>query len=167
MVTGIEVAGLALAIFPIVLKGLRFYLEDTQEIKEARAYTGKLKRLHRKLKMENMKFENTCELLLEGMVSAEEMKRMVSGSGWEDPGFQEVLKQRLRPQDIQTIVDVMGDLKAYLQELVDAIGIDSMKLDENNKVRISSDTRPHTSEAFVNPFYNVSSLPGLTCNGIN
>ncbi|KAF8534594.1 hypothetical protein BDD12DRAFT_895556 [Trichophaea hybrida] len=40
MVTGIETAGLALAIFPIVMRGLAFYLDTAKEVKEST--TGQL-----------------------------------------------------------------------------------------------------------------------------
>ncbi|KAF8246825.1 hypothetical protein K440DRAFT_644329 [Wilcoxina mikolae CBS 423.85] len=83
--------------------------------------------------MEKVKFENTCELLLEGMVSAEKMKYLVSGRDWEEDEFQDLLRQRLRPQDIQTIIGAMEELRTYLQELVDRIGADNIQLDGDNK----------------------------------
>ncbi|KAF8539955.1 hypothetical protein BDD12DRAFT_835622 [Trichophaea hybrida] len=60
MPTGIEIAGLTLVIFPIVVQCLRFYLEGCQKIKEASQYRGTLKRLYRKFGMGKVKFENTC-----------------------------------------------------------------------------------------------------------
>ncbi|KAF8534716.1 hypothetical protein BDD12DRAFT_895321 [Trichophaea hybrida] len=94
-----EVAGLALAIFPLVVKGLGVYLDATQKIKDVKDYKKVLRPLVRQLEMEKCKFVNTCEILLEGMVLAEEVDTS------------------------KAFVDAVGALTSHLQELGNEIGL--------------------------------------------
>ncbi|KAF8537487.1 hypothetical protein BDD12DRAFT_222071 [Trichophaea hybrida] len=51
MVTGVETTGLALAIFPILVQSIGFYLEGSRTIKDWWNYKGVLSRLVRQLEM--------------------------------------------------------------------------------------------------------------------
>ncbi|KAF8248393.1 hypothetical protein K440DRAFT_626275 [Wilcoxina mikolae CBS 423.85] len=124
MVTGVEAAGLALAIFPLVVNGFGCYLDGIRKIKEAKNYRGVLKRLIRNLEMEKITFENTCEFFLEGMVSAKEMEDLVIGVGWDRPEFQIILQGRLRANEAEAFAAAVAALTEYLQELVKDLGLD-------------------------------------------
>jgi len=129
MVTGIETAGLALAIFPLVVRGLAFYLDAAQKVKEIYKYEGVLKRLVRELEMERSKFENTCAVLLEGMVSAEQLATLVSGEGWKDPNLQNGLERCLGLNAAKSFTEAVAALNSLLDSLRKGIG-----LDENSQV---------------------------------
>ncbi|KAF8542788.1 hypothetical protein BDD12DRAFT_333858 [Trichophaea hybrida] len=130
MVTGVEAAGLALAIFPLVVNGLGCYLDGIRKIKQAKNYRGVLKRLIRNFEMEKIKFQNTCEFFLGGMVSAKEMEDLVSGVGWNRPEFQCVLLGRLRENAADAFIAAVEALTESLQELGKDLGFD-----EDQKVR--------------------------------
>jgi hypothetical protein len=119
-----EVTGLALAIFPIVVQGLQFYLgPGHQTIMDFRNYKRALKPLVRQLNMEGCKFEITCELLLEGTVSAEQVASLVKGIGWNEPEFQEVLHDHLHPNQAAAFVEAVEALHSKLHNLSEELGI--------------------------------------------
>jgi len=124
MVTGVEAAGLALAIFPIVVQGFACYLDGIRKIKEAKNYRGMLKRLARGLKMEKITFENTCEFFLEGMVTGEEMVVLVTGVGWDKLEFQSTLLGRLKPNEAEAFIAAVKALTEYLREFEKGLGLD-------------------------------------------
>jgi len=109
MVTGIEAAGLALAIFPLVVKG---YQEGASMLKVAKNHKRVLRRLVRTLAMENILFENTCRSLLHGMVPANEMARFFDGrgEGWKDDRFQEQLQEKFRPEEVEVFTNAVEEL---------------------------------------------------------
>lgn len=59
MVTGIEVAGLALGVFPLVIAGIKLYIDFAKEVKQMRDYEHTLDKFRRELKIEKSKFDNT------------------------------------------------------------------------------------------------------------
>ncbi|KAF8243707.1 hypothetical protein K440DRAFT_663936 [Wilcoxina mikolae CBS 423.85] len=122
MVTGVEAAGLALAIFPILVQSIGFYLEGSRTIKDWWNYKGVLSRLVRQLEMEQVKFENTCGIFLEGLVTAEQATILVGGTGWDDIDFQEVLRQRLQSNVAKAFVDAVVALHLQLRKLSIDIG---------------------------------------------
>lgn len=133
MVTGIETAGLALAVFPIVVSGLQFYADGARTIKAMWRPEMALKSLIRDIGMEKCKFENTCTFLLEGMVSDSHLILLMDYPGgplWRDNDLQEKLKSRLRPATAQYYMEAMEALTSTLQSLQVKLG-----LDKDDKVR--------------------------------
>ncbi|KAF8539020.1 hypothetical protein BDD12DRAFT_925468 [Trichophaea hybrida] len=125
MVTGIETAGLVLAAFPILIQCLDFYNGGVQKATELKNYRRVLKRLVRELKMEKCKFGNTCENLLDGMssISAEEVKTLIEGEGWENTKFQDKLKKQLGSQSACAFTEAAKEMNSSLQELGEKIGL--------------------------------------------
>ncbi|KAA8894846.1 hypothetical protein FN846DRAFT_785833 [Sphaerosporella brunnea] len=123
MVTGIEAAGLALGIFPILIKGIRFYIDGVGTIKDWWRYKGVLSRLVRQLETEQLKFENTCGHLLEGLVTAGEATDLVGGIGWDNPAFQEILGQRHNPKMVKVFTESVQALHRHLEQLSKDVGV--------------------------------------------
>ncbi|KAF8537861.1 hypothetical protein BDD12DRAFT_199079 [Trichophaea hybrida] len=121
MLTGIEIANLTLSIFPLVLKGLDFYLQLAPKMKEIKDYQEVLVCVVRELKLKKARFENTCEFLLEGVLWPEQLAKLLDGNGWSDLQFQEVLEMCLRPNAAQAFTDAVTDLRKPLNDL--AIGL--------------------------------------------
>jgi hypothetical protein len=65
MPTGIESAGLALAIFPLVLQGIGAYLNGADKAKDIWYWRRKLRCVERELKTESVLFRNTCLRLID------------------------------------------------------------------------------------------------------
>ena len=55
-----EAAGVVLAVLPLLVKSLSLYLDGTHQVKELWRWKSNLKEMIRKLKMEQVIFQNTC-----------------------------------------------------------------------------------------------------------
>jgi hypothetical protein len=123
MVTGIEVTGIALAIFPLVIEGLKSYSNGARTIKDMWRPQMALKSLIRELGMEQCKFENTLTSLLEGIVSESDQLSLMNDPGgelWYTEDLQNTLESRLRTtKAVQVYVDSMNDLVFVLKTLED------------------------------------------------
>ncbi|KAI5791093.1 hypothetical protein EDC01DRAFT_616349 [Geopyxis carbonaria] len=132
MATGIEAAGLALAIFPLLVSGLKFYSEGCNTIIEWRQYRKGVKELTRQLKMEQAFFENTCASLLGGMVSAKESTCLMEDPGgdlWKTPKIQKALQEYMPANLVQSFLETIAVLYEALGELQDMFrltGFDKM-----------------------------------------
>ncbi|KAF8247101.1 hypothetical protein K440DRAFT_644130 [Wilcoxina mikolae CBS 423.85] len=127
MPTGFEVAGLALAIFPILVQGLGFYVDGAQKIKDLRDHKHILNRLVVDLTVERVCFEEQVCALLEGVVSAETLAELMSGVGWEKPEFQHQLSKSLGEETAMTFKKLVGALFLSLKELNDNLGLEEGK----------------------------------------
>ena len=65
MVTGVETAGLVLAAFPLIVKGLEAYIEGIQKIKQLRDFRKLLKSYSVQLSTQQAIFQQTFQVLLE------------------------------------------------------------------------------------------------------
>lgn len=127
MVTGIETAGIALAVFPLLISGLQSYADGIRTIKELWHPQLALNSLIRELGMEKCKFDNTCASLLEGMVTDAHLTLLMENPGglpWSDPDLQEKLDSRFRPETLACYIDAMKDLASTLRILQDSLGLD-------------------------------------------
>lgn len=70
--SGIEVAGLVLAVFPIVINGLKQLKEGVGAMKRYKRYRRELARYSRTLETESIVYLNTIELLLEGIIQSKD-----------------------------------------------------------------------------------------------
>jgi hypothetical protein len=107
MVTGIEAAGIALAIFHFVVRGIDFYLQGIETLRRGRSYQEILKRLKRDLRVEHTKLQNTCDLFLGDSVSSQQMMNS------------DVLGEASR----EAFEDLLAEIKLSLQKLASAIRI--------------------------------------------
>lgn len=72
MATGVETAGLVLAVFPLVVKGMQYYAEGLQTIQFWRRYRRELQNHARRIKTQWVRYLNTIELLFGGIVGSDE-----------------------------------------------------------------------------------------------
>lgn len=124
MVTGVEVAGLALATFPLVVSGLSHYVEGLETIRSWRQFRRELRTYSIAFETERFWYLDTLEELLEGIVeSSEELASMVADPrhpSWRKPKYQERLQARLdRSYDlffckIEDMVKRLGHIQTKL-----------------------------------------------------
>lgn len=129
MVTGIETASLALAIFPLVIEGLKSYSNGARTIKDMWRSQVTLKSLIRELRMEKCKFENTLTSLLEGVASDQPNLLFLMNDPeckfWCTKDFQETLKSRLRPDMVEVYIEAMEELYSALESLTNKFALGS------------------------------------------
>lgn len=120
MVTGIEVAGLTLAVFPLLVEGLKSYASGCRTIGEWRKYLFILNKLVRRLRGQNVIFENTCTGLFEELFTAEQVTDLMKspgGEGWKSVEFSRVLHERLL--SAETFLETVDEMRKSIQELHD------------------------------------------------
>jgi hypothetical protein len=137
MVTDVETAGLILATFPLIIEGLKFYLEGLETIKRWWRYIKTLKHLIRKIAMEETKFENSCTELLSGIVDGADFELLLSepgGKSWRRTDILTSLQQRLGGS-FNVYLEAVLDMKEVLDEFRE-----KLELDSSGKVRKSNTT---------------------------
>lgn len=130
MVTGIETAGIILAILPLVVNQLDAYVQGLERIKGFRMkrYRRELESYLTRLGTQQAIFWNTLEQLLEDVVdSDEEVQDLVGnpvGPSWQGAVFQEKLRKRLG-RDHDLYIEMTTMLSGLLQDLSDKLGLDA------------------------------------------
>ena len=127
-----ETAGLVLAIFPLAIEGVRFYLRGLESIKRWWRHARVLRELLRALEMEKVKFEESCEELLYEIVDTQDLNRLLESPGgpeWQQQDLQAAFKDRLGRS--------YGVFMAAVAAMKTALGTLNEKLDihEGNVVR--------------------------------
>lgn len=99
MVIGVETAGLVLAAFPLVVSGLTHYVDGLRTINSWRGYRRQLKNYTRILNAHKIHYENTIELLFDGIVESDEelaaLMKHPAGDLWREANYDVKLKRRL------------------------------------------------------------------------
>lgn len=111
MVTGVETAGLVLAVFPVVVGCLKYYVDAASKVKEMRNHRVVLKQLEREVKAEMTIFKNSWNRLLQ--LAGED-----SISGATRTSNSKTKSLSLLDQDsVSSIVDICEDLMEILEAL--------------------------------------------------
>lgn len=129
MATGFEIVGLALAIFPILVEGIKFYMGKKGWLRDFIHYRHVLRRIFRDLSREQISFRNSSQRFLEGIAGdyglgsndIHEMMRNPQDARWrrENP-FQEDNRQY---RSVAAYLDTVEDIKEVLEEIQAAVGI--------------------------------------------
>ena len=122
--SGIEVAGLVLGAFPIVISGLHHFIEGVETIKTWKRYQRELSRHSRSLEVQHSLLSNTIAKLFEDIVQSSDefelLMRDPAGSFSRRPHYEEALRNRLdRSYDnFRAILDaILEDLQLAREEL--------------------------------------------------
>ena len=124
MVTGIETAGLVLALFPLIISILEQYKEGFETIQEWWNFRTEFLHFIRAIGRQSILFSENLEELLAPMVTSDaEMDALLTtplGDRWRDPELEERLKDRLPKSyelylhTIDEVLEVMEKIKARL-----------------------------------------------------
>ena len=124
--SGIEVAGLVLACFPIVVRGMQSFPESVETVKSWRRYRRELRKYSRTLETQRIVFFNTIERLFDGIIgSGNDLEALM-----QDPRgalshgrYDEALKRRL-DRSYDNFVSIMTAMLQPLSDLRKELGID-------------------------------------------
>ena len=122
--SGIEVAGIALAVFPIIIKGISHFTEGIEMIKRWRQYRIRLQNYANVVETQYVYYLDTIEGLLIDIVDSEDdMARLMShprGVDWQSSVYAQRLQQRLdRSYEVyvRTIKTMVQNLSAMCRKL--------------------------------------------------
>jgi hypothetical protein len=133
MVTGIETAGLVLAILPLFISALEHYKEGLEPIKIFLDYDNQLPMQIHRLSCQHVQYELTLRILLSEIAEGDDLAEMITnpfGASWKAAAIQRKLKSRLRESyDAyeRTVQHMEGLLKGLAKR---------MSIDHNKTVRI-------------------------------
>lgn len=114
--SGIEVAGIVLAVIPLIITGIEAY---DRKIKRRRNLLEELEDLKDELESEYAKFRNTMELLLSDSVDDRTFNQLFSDVGgklWSNTRVEECLKNRLR-QDYEIFRKYVNRMSSSVEDL--------------------------------------------------
>lgn len=131
--SGIEAAGLVLAVFPIVVSGLQHFTEGVETIKSWKRYQRELAKYSRTLETQRIVYLNTIERLFEGIIqSNDELEALMEdpeGAFAHKPQYEEGLRNRLG-RSYNNYLLIMADMLEALRKARRELGIG-----EDGKVR--------------------------------
>lgn len=134
--SGIEAAGLVLAVFPIVVSGLQHFTEGVETMKAWKRYQRELAKYARTLETQRVVYLNTIDRLFEGIIeSNEELEAFMKDPGASfsnKPQYEERLRTRLG-RSYDNYNKIMADMLEALKLARKELGID-----EDGQVRPST-----------------------------
>ena len=123
MITGIETAGLILAIFPLIISTLEHYRSCSEKARAVCHYESEIRSLKSILRSYQVRYENSLELLLETVLQPEDISVLLlrpGGQEWKTSKFGEKLSTylgRSSPVFEDTVSDINVTLKDYATSL--------------------------------------------------
>ena len=119
-----EVAGVALALFPLVIKGLSNFVEAVSTVKRFKHYHRELKRDARMIENEwtgfQLSMENLVSCVGHSYADSQMLLSSPGGAAWKDPKFQKQLQTYLDNSYnsfVQTIEELIEDLELLCEKL--------------------------------------------------
>ncbi|KAL8844629.1 MAG: hypothetical protein Q9176_001141 [Flavoplaca citrina] len=127
MATGIEIAGLTLAVFPIAIDGLAHFVEGVRIIKSWGTFRSELASYQYGLRTAHAFFQNTIEELYEGIATPEDIlmfRGNLEGMAKRNPEYEKQLKIRL-DHDYDNCLEAMTRILSAMKTLVRKLDLDA------------------------------------------
>lgn len=128
MASGLEIAGLVLAAFPLVIKGLGCYIDGVETMILWRRYRRQLADYQRQIETQRIWYLDTLEELLDGIVGTDaELTLLVADPGgvaWQKPEYDRRLRTRL-DHSYEPYIATIRNLLDALQTIKEKLGLDA------------------------------------------
>lgn len=113
MVTGIEAAGLALGLFPVVIEAIKLYMSSAEKFREMKHHKHTLAKFRRELVMEKTKLDNIWYTLVSkaGVLIEPNMEF--------SPEIMKEVLSWLPPYAVESVVNSFQELNTILGELTE------------------------------------------------
>ncbi|KAF4307809.1 hypothetical protein GTA08_BOTSDO03899 [Botryosphaeria dothidea] len=137
--SGVEVAGLVLAVLAVLVEAIKFYAEGVSTVERYLKYRVPLQSVLRALENKKVIYLNTCEILLNGLVDSNEEREALlkdpGGPAWKNSELETRLKRRLSG-GYGCYLDTMGDMQKTIENIKEPV-----KLDPDGKVQFNATTK--------------------------
>ena len=124
--SGIEVAGLLLGTFPLLISALEHYRQTAEVLEDWWQIKKEYKKCKNEIKVQELVFENNLErFLLPLVVDDDDVNELMSEPGglkWRDPALEQKLIDRL-PRSYDLFLDIMHDIQATMEGLQEELGL--------------------------------------------
>lgn len=126
--SGFEIAGAALAAFPILIDGVNHLVKGAETMHRWKRYKLKLKEYAHVLESAKVHLDNTLEALLINIVSSDEELKLLlrdpGGTLWSKQEYDEKLRQRL-DRSYDSYFRTIKTLRSNTDILCDKLGVDN------------------------------------------
>lgn len=140
MLTGIETAGLVLAIFPLLIAALDHYKAGLEPLQTYSNYKLRLIELKGDLAFHRAKFLQSLTLLLNRCIEPKVLGQLLSDPGgrqWKEQDLAARLSKCLGSFDFSVFIDIVSGFKATLDELYMKLDVD-----QDGKVQLLLPVQP-------------------------
>lgn len=141
--SGIEIAGLVLGAFPLLIQALESYREGAEVLSDWWNIKRAYKKCRQDLSYHQLLFEGNVEqFLLPLVVDDDDLKALMANpgnAGWRDPNLEARLRDRL-PKSYSLFLDIIGDINSLMKGLSVELGTDDALFQAGvNGVSVRSD----------------------------
>ena len=124
--SGIEIAGIILGAFPLLISALEHYRETAEVLEDWWQIKKEYKKCKNEIKIKELGFENNLErFLLPLIVDDHDIAALITDPGgekWKDPDLELKLKSRL-PKSYDLFLDTISEINATMDGLKDELGV--------------------------------------------
>ena len=163
--SGIEAAGLALGIFPIILTALENYRETAEVVKDWWKFKRKYVKCKRDVEYYQIAFEsNLKQLLLPLVCDDDEIGILMSnpgGAGWQNEDLDAKLRERL-PNAYESYRDSINEINGVMRKLTQELGLDKDYLDARSQSKAVSNHQSSSWNVLPMLEYNLT----CSCSGV-
>ncbi|KAF2142808.1 uncharacterized protein K452DRAFT_307725 [Aplosporella prunicola CBS 121167] len=153
--SGVELAGLVLAVLPLVIQALEDYNEGLDPIKAFIRWERELPSFIRKLRNQHVQYELTLRLLLTPITTEYELAEMItdpSGDLWKDPEMAIKLEEKLG-EAYQAYQGTMTDIDAIMKKIASKLDLNRdptvLKIKRNDlEAMLAANPRSKTGQRF-------------------
>ena len=127
--SGFEVAGVVLAVFPLLVNGLQRFAEGVETIKSWKRYHRELSNYVRTLETQGTYCQDTIEELFDGIIHSDDeynaLKEDPGGALWRQPQYEGQLRRRLN-HSYKNYMETMINMLETLKDVRRRLGMDDL-----------------------------------------
>lgn len=124
--SGIEIAGLLLGVFPLLISALEHYRRSTEVLDDWWQIKQEYTKCKNEIKLQELAFEGSLErFLLPLVVDDNQIAALIAepgGTKWKDPALEDKVKSRL-PKSYDLFIDTIYDIKTTVDDLKEELGV--------------------------------------------
>ncbi len=151
--SGIEIAGLLLGAFPLLISALEHYRQSAEVLDDWWQIKQEYKKCKNEIKLQELAFEGSLErFLLPLVVDDNQIAALIAepgGTKWKDPALEDKVKSRL-PKSYDLFIDTIYDIKTTVDDLKEELGV--------NREAFQKGLDPKVDQVRVS---NISKMPTL------
>ncbi|KAI0097000.1 hypothetical protein GGR51DRAFT_566791 [Nemania sp. FL0031] len=138
--SGVEIAGLVLATFSIVIEGLENYRNIARRMESFHNAQSKYLSTIDSLDYHRLVFKANLEQVLFSLVDESQLQDLIAnpgGPGWNDPGIQQALERRLH-KSYDLYLKTLSAMQQTMQELNKELSVDNLQLQSQIANRVGA-----------------------------
>lgn len=137
--SGIEIAGLLLGAFPLIISALEHYRQSAEVFEDWLHIKTDYTKCRQEIKFHEMAFGFNLErFLLPLVVDDDEIAALVAEPGgmkWKDPALEDILKTRL-PKSYELFLDTIYAIQSTMDDLKEELGVSREAFQEGLRPKI-------------------------------